>query len=391
MLLQEDLLSGGDDEQDFGILLKTLRSQRRVKQRTIVSLLPGWTPTSYTRLENGEISPRFDQLLPIYRAFQQAGITFPLAARQRFIALAREKIKDKKTHRDIRTDAEWAKLRYQLTRMDNMGNLPKTEAEGSSLHPGVTRPLLAETTHLIGRESWRENLIELQRESSRKKMVIVRGPMGIGKSSELNWLAAHLLNQTSPSYQVTLCDFSLGEQASGPEQALNVFLGTVLTSLGYVQTQTSLLSFEKRTDVLLEQLERAKTPVVVLVDGGECLLQERGILAPCWERFLKRFLRSQHHATIVIATKQWPGWFGGEHLFVAEMALPPLSREQGVLLLQQLGLDVVPVPILQDVYATVGGIPLCLEWIAALVKQPAYVDDWEEFGTREPIGIDATD
>src|SRR5438876_3413174 len=47
--------------------------------------------------------------------------------------------------------------------------------------------------------------------------------------------------------------------------------------------------------------------------------------------------------------------------------------------------------ILQEVYTSVGGIPLYLEWVAALVKQPVYVDDWEEFGSREPSLVAAPD
>src|SRR5437588_2657233 len=120
MLQQEDFLSQGEDGQDFGTLLKVLRAQRRVKQRTIISLLPGWTQTSYTRLESGAIAPRFDELLPIYRAFEQAGIAFSHADRQNFITLARRKIQEKKTHRDARADAEGAELRYQLTRLDGL-------------------------------------------------------------------------------------------------------------------------------------------------------------------------------------------------------------------------------------------------------------------------------
>jgi tetratricopeptide (TPR) repeat protein len=384
MLQPEDLRYENDDEQDFGMLLKILRSQKKVKQRTIVSLLPGWTTTAYTRLENGEIAPHFDQLLPLYHAFQQAGIRFSLAARQNFVKLARKKIQEKKTHRDIRTDAEWAELRYQLTRSDQ-------HAETSTYHHSqrqlASRPLLAETNHLIGREAWREDLLKSLRGSSRKKLVVIRGPMGIGKSSELNWMATHLLHQSHPSYQTILCDFASVERASSPEGALDVFLGTVLAEFGFVQPEDVHSPLEERMRILFEQVERSTVPIVILVDNSECLLQTQGALANCWERFLTRFLRSQHRATIFLATRQWPGWFGGEHLFVAEAALPPLSREQGVLLLQQLGLDVVPVSVLQDVYTAVGGIPLCLEWVAALVKQSFSIDDWEELGIYEPHGI----
>jgi tetratricopeptide (TPR) repeat protein len=381
MLQQEDFLSGSDEELDFGMLLKILRSQKKVRQRTIVALLPGWTQTAYTRLENGEIAPRYDQLLPIYYAFQQAGISFSLTARQNFIKLARKKIKEKKTHRDTRTDAEWAELRYHLACMDHLPDTPTHQSVEAMV---LSRHLLAETNHLISREPWREELLGfLNRSSPSKKLVIVRGPTGIGKSSELNWLATHLLQQSMTSYQVISCDFSPIEQTSGPGGALDVFLGILLAELGSTNTHSLPLTVEERTGILLENLEQATTPLVVLVDNGECLLEEHGTLAPGWERFLSRFLRNQHQTTIILATKQWPGWFGGEHVFVAETALPPLSLELGVLLLQQLGLDVVPVPVLREVYTSVGGIPLCLEWVAALVKQPFYIDDWEEFGTHD--------
>src|SRR5438105_11495689 len=140
MLQQEDFLSQDEDGQDFGTLLKVLRAQRRVKQRTIISLLPGWTQTSYTRLESGAIAPRFDELLPIYRAFEQAGIAFSHADRQNFITLARRKIQEKKTHRDVRADTEWAELRYQLTRLDGLPASDGTAIKGRL--PGQRTPRL---------------------------------------------------------------------------------------------------------------------------------------------------------------------------------------------------------------------------------------------------------
>ena len=67
------------------------------------------------------------------------------------------------------------------------------------------------------------------------------------------------------------------------------------------------------------------------------------------------------------------GWFEGERLFVAEMLLPPLSEEMGAVLLQHLGLTAVPAEHLRKVSAAVGGIPLCLEWVASLVQEPLLV------------------
>ncbi len=39
--------------------------------------------------------------------------------------------------------------------------------------------------------------------------------------------------------------------------------------------------------------------------------------------------------------------------------------------------------LLRQIYEVVGGIPLCLEWVAALVKQPLLMDDWDEFARND--------
>ena len=112
-MLPGDLLDEPDAEHAFGALLTTLRSRvkgKKIKQKDIVVCLPGWTISSYSRLENGELAPRFDQLLSLYRAFQQIGIPFSPDARQQFVELARKRIALQKTHKDIRSDAEWAQL-----------------------------------------------------------------------------------------------------------------------------------------------------------------------------------------------------------------------------------------------------------------------------------------
>ena len=375
---QGTFVQESDYGHEFGTLLKVLRVSKQVKQNTIVALLPGWSRTSYTRLESGELPPRFDQLYAIYRAFQLAGISFTLEARQQFLDFARTQIEKKKTHRDKHSDSEWAKLRYQLARLDGSA-LNGTNEQLPQKSYVVHRPLLAETSHLIGREEWQDHLLSLLTANEPKKLVIIRGPAGIGKSSELNWLATYLFRQRLTSYRVILCDFRSLERVGGPEEAFEVFLGTLLTEFGLVQPQTALLSWDERTRQVLEQLEKGARPTVILLDHCECILQESGLLAACWERFLTKFLRSKHLTTLVIATKQWPGWYEGEQPFVAELPLPPLSVDKGVLVLQHLGLEHVPVLLLQDIYARTGGIPLCLEWVAALVKQPLFADDWEEF------------
>jgi len=324
MFAQEDVLEDIDEKQDFGSLLKVLRVNKRVKQSEMVALLPGWTPSMYLRLESGETAPAFDQLLPIYRAFQMAGIGFPLSARHQFVERARSRIEGKKTYRDQHSDAEWAELRYQLTRMSS-----PPDASPAPAHV-VTKPLLAETGHLVGREDWREELMEVLTCTPRAKLVIITGPAGVGKSSELNWLASSLLYERPFFSRLILCDFRAVERMNDAQEAFEVFVGSLLAELGLSppQPQTPPLSLDQQATVLLEHLEQAAQPVIVLLDHGECLLGEQDVLAPCWQRFFTRFLRSQHRATLLLATNRWAGWYNGEQRFVVEHELPPCQQKK---------------------------------------------------------------
>src|SRR5437879_1434885 len=293
MVLHTGLLREGDEELDFGTFLKLVRTNTRVKQGTIAALLAdkGWTPTTYTRLENGQIAPRFDDLLPLYRAFGLAGVSFSLADRQRFVERARKKIEGKKTHREQRSDAEWAQLRYELARLDG---LPE-----ASLSPPVPirvpqKPLLADTDHLIGRETWREDVLASFRGAARTKVVVIQGPAGIGKSSELNWLASHFFRQNPTTRRVILCDLRMLDRLSSPEDAFHVFAGTLLTELGCTHPHIPFASLDEQKRLVLEQMEKARVPLVVFLDHAECLLQPSGEVAPCWEHFLMHLLRGQH-------------------------------------------------------------------------------------------------
>ncbi|HVB25439.1 MAG TPA: helix-turn-helix domain-containing protein [Ktedonobacteraceae bacterium] len=370
-----------EEEPDFGTFLKLLRTQKRVRQGTIAALLAdkGWTPTTYTRLENGAIAPRFSDLLPLYRAFVFAGVAFSLTDRQQFVQRARTKIERKKTHREQHSDAEWAELRYELARLDGLPDIVPTMTMPTSARV-VQKPLLTDTAHLLGREQWREGLLACVQGPVRKKLIVMQGPAGIGKSSELHWLATAFLRHSPTTHHVMLCDLRSLGHTSRPEDAFNVFVYTLLVELGFPPAPTSMLSLDDLAQQVLEQLEKARLPLLVLLDHAECLLQESGSLAPCWERLFTAFLRVQHSSTLVLTSQQWPGWYQGERQFLVECSLPPLSRETSLLVLQQHGLDSVPVTVLEHIYERVGGIPLALEWVAAMVKQPLEMEDWAEFG-----------
>jgi len=65
--------------------------------------------------------------------------------------------------------------------------------------------------------------------------------------------------------------------------------------------------------------------------------------------------------------------------------VPSLSQEEGVALLQRLGLHDLPAEQLGRVVHVVGGIPVCLEWIAKLMREPLLHGDWSAFDDEEDV------
>jgi tetratricopeptide (TPR) repeat protein/transcriptional regulator with XRE-family HTH domain len=360
----------------FGALLKTLRHRHGIKQLQVLAHLPGWTQTTYSRLETAEMAPAFDQLAPIYAALRLAGVELTPMDRQQYLMLARTRIEAKKTYQEHKTDQEWDELRLKLSRVEQDSH--RHENPTPHMGRGPSRPKLLETRHLVGREDWLTSVVASLQENLPKKLVVLQGPVGIGKSSELHRIALHFLYEETPRYQVLLCEFPAVERDTGPESALELFIGTLLAEVGPPDASIRMTSLNTRITFALECLEKGSRSLLLLLDNAEHLLDEQGQLASCWEQFLGEYLRRQHHASIMIATREWPGWFEGERVFVAERMIPPLSVDAGALLLQHLGLASISMEHLRQVSEAVGGIPLCLEWVAALVQEPMWLDAWED-------------
>lgn len=240
--------------------------------------------------------------------------------------------------------------------------------------------LIAETRHLIGRETWLRGVCQMVQAFPAKKLVILQGPIGIGKSSELTRLADSFQRASS---QVIWLPFP-AEWNSDPEAALDLLLGTWLGACGVASLPVETAR-ERLIAALLAQLKQHHRPTVVLLDNAECLLEANGTLAPCWEAFLAQFVRSPHQTTVFLATKEWRGWPGRDSMFVAETLVPPLSLAESVCLLQRLGLEELPVEQLQAVGVRMAGIPLLLEWTARLLADPLLLNEWSAFDESEGI------
>src|SRR5260221_148626 len=291
----------------FGAFLKMVRHRHGVRQLQVLAHLAGWTQTTYSRVETGEIAPGFDQLASIYAALRLAGVEWTPQDRQQFLTLALTRIETKKTYQEHRTDQEWDELRLKLSRTDQdvhaHGQLAPSQQHVTS------SPKLVETRHLVGREDWLASVIASLQEALPRKLVVLQGPVGIGKSSELHRIALQVLSAQPSHPQVILCEFPAAEQGTDPQSALDLLLGTLLAEIGPSDALMEMTSPEARLAFAFHCLEKASRPLLLLVDNAEQLLDERGQLAPCWEQFLRRFLRSQHLASLFggpIATKLSP-------------------------------------------------------------------------------------
>ena len=251
-----------------------------------------------------------------------------------------------------------------------------------------------DTRHLIGREAWIATITQMVQARLPKKLIVLQGPVGVGKSSELHRLADAFRRAEHASCTVIWFALPAAEWDGTPETALDVFLGTFLAEYGLASLPADLPR-EKRLTSLLNHLEHHQNQTVILLDNAECLFGENGQLAPCWEAFLVRFVRSRHQATLLLATKEWRGWPGREGIFVAETFVPPLTLAESTALLQRLGLDAVPVEHLHTISERMAGIPLLLEWTAKLIHDPLLFDDWQSFaddgeGLHHPDSADLT-
>src|SRR5579862_4283506 len=201
-----------EDQFAFGTLIRTWRitAHPKITQSKILKYLSEWTPPMLSRLEDGTNAPRFEQLSTIYGAYVQAGVKPSAEQRHQFVKQARRRAAIQRTHKDYHTDEEWGELLLELARID--GTLDANIATA----PLRTQPLLAETRHLIDLPEWHEHLLYLLDPSQQQKLIVVRGPAGIGKTSQLMWLTNHLYHHASQATLTIFCDLCTSERSPSP-------------------------------------------------------------------------------------------------------------------------------------------------------------------------------
>ena len=109
-------------------------------------------------------------------------------------------------------------------------------------------------------------MIASLQETLHKKLVVLQGPVGIGKSSELHRIALYFLSAETPRPQVLLCELPAVERDTGSVSALDLFLATVLAEVGPPDVSLQTASLDARITFMLECL--GKTVATMLAAAG---------------------------------------------------------------------------------------------------------------------------
>lgn len=366
----------------FGALLKWLRDRHGIAQALVVAHLPSTIEQQrYSSFELNKRSPTFDELAVIYEALRDAGVRLSLRDRNLFLDLACRQLERKRTHKVQKSPQEWDELRRKLAAIDKLPDASSFPMQAST--PRNASASRMEISHLIGREDWLSSLYEAIAGQPPIKWGVLQGPPGIGKTSELHRIATYF-QQYIPRYYVVLCQLPEREQeAIGGDVALELLLSDILEAIGLSTTSMSAESLQIRMKYALDCMARADRPVLILLDNAEHLLDEQGYLVAIWRQFYEKFVHARHHASVILATKEWPSRITLETQWARHSMVPALSLEEGILLLQRLGLHDLPEEQLGQTVEAVGGIPVCLEWITKLMREPLLQGDWSAFEDDE--------
>jgi tetratricopeptide (TPR) repeat protein len=380
----------------LGAFLRYLREREQIPQSELVGTFSYFfeehriaplTPDMYRKLEKGKRALQFEELLPLYSAL--IGNDFKISAQERnaFIRLARLKIESLQRKRPkLRPESEWRLLEIQLAQIDRDAKSGRQigDDEVASVGTNARKKVSLDTSHIVGRELWLAKALSYLDGASLKKLVVIQGMMGVGKTSGIKLLLQNLLDREE--CWPVLYNFSTATDIT-PTDHLDMFLAAILAELQVSEPEASKTPpLAKRIEQVMKHLAETDQRIILLIDDAQVIMDERGQLPREWQQFFAEYLRLDHQALIYLATRQWPLWTGRERSFVVDgddAILPRLDPQAGIRIWQRLGFTDVPEKLLQEATDRCGGNALVIELRAANLQRPRFSFGWQRNKTSQ--------
>ena len=374
----------------FGQFLRYLREQEypRISQAAVVAKLQEITDayydrTMYSRVENGTAYPSFDMLYALYVALHELRIALTPEQRQMFVTLAQERIALKVTHQEHGiAPADWKQLRHRIEAYEHQFSAPLVlERRPPSSLRYIHEAALPDVRHVIGREAWLEDMLQRLLDPIAPKLVVLQGSLGAGKSCALHALGWRIKDVQPAPPAVSLVEFDAEVPEPDDEAILDQFLCAVLTDLGYasaIEVMRQRKTLPERFTVAFEVLEQAPRSIILL-DKAEVVIDAQGAIAPFWDQFLTQLLRRAHQLTIILATREWPGWYG-DSSFILETQLPSLSPQACAVILRRSGFADEQEDLLMRVAGALSNHPEAILWFARLARKKVFHLSYSDSG-----------
>ncbi len=363
------------EEEDFGTFIERVRGRSRIQIQEVAAQFPQyletWNRFTYSHLVGErKRTPLFDELLPLYQALVISGVHFSAAERNQFLTLARLKIESRSPRKGAThpTEQEWQSLHAALAAFDLLPLFPTSDRMAAISSASQSLPPLQEDQrHLIGRDSWIQEMRTYLHGPLPKKLVVIQATLGAGKSSALNLLRRSL--EESGDYQFIFFTCPSPSSMTHEEQ-LDQFLASIIAHFGVHMPEADLPSpLVERIERCFKQLALTKERIIMFLDNGEVMLDEDGQISLCWQKLLDDFLHYQHEASLFLATRAWPAWKGRDRIFLEETTLPPLAPEAGAAIWKHLGFDGVSESLLRQASIRCGGNPWLIELRASTLRR----------------------
>ncbi len=387
----------------FGTLLASVRESVHLTQDEVAESLPPYFSMRnvpvidnkmYGNLERGRRYPAFAELLPLYHALTEGcGIKFSQAERELYVVLARKKLAAKKRRIERISAEQWQQLADGIAKIDGsehslhvLRQAIGSNSAQSPILPGLQRAVARasriDVSHLLERDAWIEEMLSYLEMKPAKKLVTIQAVSGAGKTSAINLLLKNLIDRDH--CLPLLFSFSPAEDMT-PDDHLDTFLAQLLTDLGIPQSDEAqkARSADERIEQVLNEIIAARQQgmrVILLLDDAQVILERDRDVSAHWLQFLSEFVKNDHGGTIYLTTREWPGWPGRDHTYIAETEMPRLTVDAGVVIWQRMGFEDVPEDLLRQASGRFGGNPQMIELRAASLSRPGFVYAWRSNG-----------